>query len=197
VLMLAGGYAPQYRETPLASGELALMDRALSAILAHQEPYPAFVLNRRWDILRANDAARRVANYVCGGSRHSNMIRQFFDPIDLRAAVENWSEVAHEMLKHLHEAMAAVPSDSALRALFDEALAHPGVPGAWRYYEHDTAAAPLLTVVFRKSEERLCFFSTIVTFGAARNVTLDEVRVECVFPADEATAARCQELAGD
>jgi hypothetical protein len=26
-------------------------------------------------------------------------------------------------------------------------------------------------------------------------VTLDEVRVECVFPADEATAARCQQLA--
>jgi hypothetical protein len=25
-------------------------------------------------------------------------------------------------------------------------------------------------------------------------VTLDELRVECVFPADEATAARCQQL---
>jgi hypothetical protein len=53
----------------------------------------------------------------------------------------------------------------------------------------------LLTVVFRKEREELRFFSTITTFGTPRDVTLDELRVESMFPADEATAERCRALA--
>ncbi len=48
---------------------------------------------------------------------------------------------------------------------------------------------------FRKGEEELRFFSTITTFGTPRDVTIDELRIECAFPADAATAERCRALA--
>ena len=106
-LLVAAGYAPEFPETTLEAPELAQVRRAIDFILEHQEPYPAFVLNRRWDVLLANRAAERIANFLIGGSAHANMVRQFFDPNDMRATVTNWEEVAGDLIRHLHEEIAA------------------------------------------------------------------------------------------
>ncbi|MBU8975247.1 helix-turn-helix transcriptional regulator [Lysobacter sp. MMG2] len=198
-LLVAAGYAPRYPETALATPELAQVRRAIEFILAQQEPYPAFVLNRHWDVLMANAAAMRVNAFVMHGrtSAHTNMIRQIFDPDDLRAAVDNWEEVAGDLIRHLHGEIAAAPSDTAARELLDEVLAFPGVPARWRLRDVEAAPTPLLTTVLRRDEHRLRFFSTITTFGTPRDVTLEELRIECCFPVDEATAALCRRLAQD
>jgi transcriptional regulator with XRE-family HTH domain len=196
-LLVAAGFAPRYPETALSTPELERVRRAIEFILRQQEPYPAFVVNRRWDVLMANDAAARVNRFVLRGrdSIHGNMIRQLFDPADLRPAVANWEEVAGDLIRHLHDAVAAAPSDQAARALLDEALAFPGVPSRWRRREIDNAPLPLLTTVLRRDEHELRFFSTITTFATSRDVTLDELHIECCFPVDEATAALCRALA--
>ncbi|MFC3550200.1 helix-turn-helix domain-containing protein [Lysobacter cavernae] len=195
-LFVAAGYAPKYPETALATPELAQIRRAVEFILEQQEPYPAFVLNRRWDVLMANRAAARVNRFVLGGrdSPHQNLLRPFFDPDDLRAAVVNWEEVAGDILRHLHSAVAAAP-DAESRALLDEVLAYPGVPARWRTRELGAAPLPLLTVRFRRDAQELGFFSTFTTFGTSRDVTIDELHIECCFPVDEATADLCRRLA--
>ena len=93
-LLVAAGYAPEFPERALDTPELAPIRRAIELIVEHQEPYPAFVLDRRWDVQLTNRAAGRVAGFLIGGSRHTNMVRQFFDPADMRAVVVNWEEVA-------------------------------------------------------------------------------------------------------
>jgi transcriptional regulator with XRE-family HTH domain len=194
-LLIAAGYAPVYPERALATPELAQVRRAIDLILDHHEPYPAFVLNRHWDIVQATRGAESMAQFLCGGSVHSNMLRQFFDPNDLRAHVVNWEEVAGELLRHLQEAVASAPTDRTAALLLEEMLRYPGVPSHWHARELTAAPAPLLTVVFRKDGRELRFFSTIATFGTPRDITLDELRIECAFPADEATAGFCRELA--
>ena len=196
-LLVAAGYAPRYPESPLATPALAQARRAIEFIVAQQEPYPAFVLNRHWDIVMANEAALRVNAFVMRGrpSRHTNMLRQLFDPDDLRAAVGNWEEVAGDLIRHLHSAIAASPSDTTARALLDEILAYPGVPARWRLRDIDSAPLPLVTTVLRRDAHELRFFSTITTFGTARDVTIEELHIESCFPVDEATAALCRELA--
>jgi transcriptional regulator with XRE-family HTH domain len=196
-LLLAAGFAPKYPETALATPEMAQIRRAIELILSQQEPYPAFVLNRRWDVLMANRAAVRVNRFVLGGrdSAHGNMIRQFFDPADLRAAVVNWQEVAGDLIRHLHDQVAATPTDTAARALLDEVLRYPGVPAGWRHRDLGTLPPPLLTTVFRTGRDELRFFSAMTTFGTPRDVTLDELHIECCFPVDEATAGLCRALA--
>jgi len=195
-LLVAAGFAPKYPETALATPEFAQIRRAIEFILKQQEPYPAFLLNRHWDVLMANEAAVRTNAFVMRGrpNRHANMIRQFFDPEDLRPAVANWEEVAGELIRHLHTAVAATPGDSAARALLDEAMAYPGVPSHWRRRQFDAAPSPLLTTILRRDEHELRFFSTITTFGTPRDVTIDELHVECCFPMDEATAQLCRAL---
>lgn len=196
-LLVAAGFAPKYPESALATPALAQVRRAIEAILAQQEPYPAFLLNRRWDVLLANAAAARVNRFVLGGrdSRHDNMLRQFFDPDDLRATVVNWEDVAGNLIHHLHSAVAAAPSDETAQALLADVLAYPGVPARWRRREPESAALPLLTTVLRRDDHELQFFSTITTFGTPRDVTIEELHIECCFPVDEATAALCRELA--
>lgn len=194
-LFMAAGYAPEYPETDLGAPELAPVRKALEFILDHQEPYPAFILNRHWDILLTNDAAVRIANFLHGGSKYSNMVRKFFDPEDLRAVVANWEVVARDLIRHLHDEIATVPSDTKARALLDEVLSYPGVPSLWRKRELGTKPPPVLTTTFRKDDIELRFFSTIATFGTSRDVTIDELRIECAFPADNATARHCRKLA--
>jgi len=194
-LLLAAGYAPEYPETALTTAELAQVRSAIDLILAHQEPYPAFVFNRHLDVLMRNEAATRVNRFLCGGTAHTNMLHSFFDPHDLRAVVVNWEEVAGNLIRHLHEEIAAAPSDAKGRALLDEILRYPGVPSRWRTNDFDAALPPLLTVVFRKDNRTVRFFSTFTRFGTPRDVTLDELRIECTFPADEATAELCRALA--
>lgn len=196
-LLVAGGFAPRYPESALETPALAQVRRAIDAILTQQEPYPAFLLNRRWDILDTNAAGRRVNRYVLGGrdSRHDNMLRQFFDPDDLRGTVANWEEIAGSLIHHLHSAVAAAPGDDITRRLLAEVLAFPGVPSRWRRRDIDAGATPLMTTVMRRGDDALHFFSTITTFGTPRDVTIEELHIECCFPVDEATARLCRALA--
>jgi transcriptional regulator with XRE-family HTH domain len=195
-LLVAAGYAAQYPETALTAPELARIHRAIDFILAQQEPYPAFVIDRHWNILMANRAAQRVNRFLLSGrpSPHANMLRHVFDPDDLRAALANWEEVAGDLIRHLHNEIAAAPNDAAARALLDEALAYPDVPQRWRTRELGMMPSPLLTTVFRRDGQELRFFSSITTFATPRDITLDELRIECCFPMDDATAAFCRTL---
>lgn len=194
-LLVAAGYAPMYPETGLGTPELAPVRRAIDLILEQQEPYAAFVLNRYWDVVLTNQATTRLIGFLRGGTAHTNVMRQVFDPNDMRSVLVNWEEVAGDLIRHLHDEVAAAPSDGRVRALLEEVLRYPGVPSEWRTRELGSTPPPLLTVVFRKDDRELRFFSTITTFGTPRDVTLDELRIECWFPVDDSTAELCRALA--
>jgi transcriptional regulator with XRE-family HTH domain len=193
-LMLAAGYAPFFSETPLPA--LDRMRDAIELILRHQEPYPAFVVSRSWQVLHANEAAVRMNQFLMQGRalRHANMLHQIFDPHDFRPVIVNWAEVADRFIRHLHDEIAAVPADPEPRRLLDEILAYPDVPARWRLRDVVDSPAPIVQLVFRSPAGELRFFETITTFAAPRDVTLAELRIECSFPADDHTAEICARL---
>ncbi|UGQ45506.1 helix-turn-helix domain-containing protein [Massilia endophytica] len=196
-LLVAAGYAPRYPESELGTPELSQVRQAIDFILHQQEPYPAFLLNRHWDIVGANEAAVRFTGAMLGGraSPHRNMLRHVFDPDDLRASLANWEEVAGHLISHLHALVARSPLDATARALLDEVLAYPGVPAHWRLRDLSSVPGPLLTTTFNHEGQTFSFFSTITTFGTPRDITIDELHIESCFPMDEATAAFCRALA--
>lgn len=198
-LMLAAGFAPHYSETPLVKPELDRMREAIELILKHQEPYPAFVINRRWEVVLANDAAIRMNRFLMKGRalRHSNMLHQVFDPEDFRPVIVNWPEVAGRFISLLHEEIVAAPSDPQVRQLLGEILAYPDVPAQWRYRDLESEPSPILNLVFRSDEGELRFFETITTFAGSKDITLDELRIECSFPVDDKTAELCHRLKRD
>jgi transcriptional regulator with XRE-family HTH domain len=196
-LLMSAGYAPIYPETALATSPLSEVRRAIDLLLAQQEPFLASVLDRHWNIIWANAGFERVVSHVLGGrpSRHANMIRQIFDPTDVRRTIVNWEEVAGAVIGDLRHALAATPGDRVGHALVAEVLAYPDVPTRWRQLDVVTAPSPLMTTVMRDGAGELSFFSTITTFAMPRDVTLEELRIECCFPTDARTRAVCEALA--
>ncbi|MEA1651555.1 helix-turn-helix transcriptional regulator [Nitrospirillum sp. BR 11164] len=202
-LLVAAGYAPRYGERTLTMPEMAPVRQAIDFIIKQQEPYPALVMDRRWDVVRINRATARIVSLARGRMpRHNNILRQIFDPEDMRAVMGNWESLAGDLIRHLHNEVAATPLDQGLRTLLDDVLAYPGVPARWRSRDPDAYPLPLCTTVFAGGAldgegHPLRFFSTITTFGTARDVTVEELRIECMFPADERTAERCRALAAE
>jgi transcriptional regulator with XRE-family HTH domain len=190
-LLLAGGYAPIYQHTRLDTMELEGARHALDLLLRQQEPYPAFVVDRYWNILRMNDGMKRfLALFLaCDGLALGNAIRLVFHPQGLRPFIQNWENVAARLMRRVHREAAANPCDEKMKAFLDELLSYPGVPARWRLLDFDGTAPPFLTIDYRWKDSTLRLFSMITTFGTAQDIELQELRIESFFPADEATRA--------
>src|SRR5262245_61133984 len=53
-MLLAAGFAPIYATEGLESGQLEGVATAIEAMLEHHEPFPAVVMDRAWNVMRAN-----------------------------------------------------------------------------------------------------------------------------------------------
>jgi hypothetical protein len=199
-LLLAAGFAPMYNEASLNAPELGPVRAALDAILRQQEPFPAVVMNRRWDILDRNESAKRFFGFLLGRppapeAAPPNVLRMMFDPNGLRPYVANWEGVAVALVQRVHrEAVGGVKSEATL-ALLREILALPGVPQRLRKPNLEAPLLPVIPVRFKKDGNAFDFFSTVTTLGTPQDITLQEVRIECFFPADRETEERARQLA--
>src|SRR5687768_8031928 len=63
-LLLAAGHAPAFPERSLDDPELAPVREALDLVLTQHEPYPAVVIDRRWNIVAANSATLALAEWL-------------------------------------------------------------------------------------------------------------------------------------
>ncbi len=150
MLLVAAGFAPRYFETSLDAPEMAQMRTAIALILRQQEPYPAFVLDRYWNILMANQAAPRCTRFLLGAEpTEGNMLRLCLHPNGLRPMMLHWEDTAADLIRHLHSQVAAAPTDDRARALMAEVLAYPGIPAQWRIRDVGAPPTPLLTTSFR------------------------------------------------
>jgi transcriptional regulator with XRE-family HTH domain len=197
-LLLAGGFAPVFAESDLDAPELAAVRWALDAMLAQQEPYPAVVMNRAWDVLATNLAAERFFALMLDGRRPpapANVLRMMFHPQGLRPSVIGWPEVGATLITRAHrEAVGGVP-DESLRGVLDEIMHYEGVPKSWRSHDPGSRTLPVLPITFQIDEREFRFFSTVTTLGTPQDVTVQEVRLECFFPVDETTRAHALALA--
>ena len=197
-LLAAAGYAPLYRESDIDSPEMAQFRRALDFLLQQQEPYPAIVLDRYWNILLANRGTDRFMNLwmepeAVNALGAPNGLRLICNPQALRPYIVNWEATAAALIQWLHRDLLR-SADPGQRLLLDELLSYPDVPRNWRTLDLDAPTAPFLTIEMQKGETRLRFFTTLTTLGTPYDITLHELRIESFFPADESTEATLQRL---
>jgi hypothetical protein len=184
----AAGFAPMYRETPLNAHPMGPVRDAIDLLLRATEPNPTFVLNRRADVLAANETGQWLLatfNEDIGSfAQPYNIGRLLVSPKGDRAYIENWEEVACLSLARLRRELGGAhvrdSTDEELLKTIDAAWAELG--------DRPQVSEPhplLITVRFRRGELALNLFSTHATLGTQFDVTLQELRIEMFFPADE------------
>ena len=201
-MLLAAGFAPVYRETSLGAPELTPVRQAIDRMLKQQEPYPAVVIDRLWNLLDANEAAMAFTVFLNEGpppppppGKQPNLLRSLLDPKGLRPKLINWEEVARYLVSTTYAEILADGGEPKALAFIEEVMAYPDVPASFRKLRFEERPAPVLTLDYIVGGKSLSVFTTIATLGTPQDVTLQEVRIECFFPADERSDALFRSLA--
>ncbi|MBV8946858.1 MAG: helix-turn-helix transcriptional regulator [Solirubrobacterales bacterium] len=188
-LLLAAGYAPLYAERSLEEPEMAPVHLALDRFLRAHEPYPAVVLDRRYNLVSANDALGALLDGVAPEllAPPANALRVTLHPQGMAPRILNLREWSAHLLHRLRR-QAALTADLELGQLHDELSEYPGV-AVEAPHEDGSPNHIVLPLRLRAAERNLAFFSTISTFGTAVDITLDELMIEAFYPANAATAS--------
>jgi transcriptional regulator with XRE-family HTH domain len=184
VLLLASGYAPQYGEQSMDAEQMAIVTRAIDRMLQQHEPHPALVLDRHWYVVRTNDSAPRFfGSFIDLEKRPKprNLLDLMFDPEGMRPFVEEWEKVAAGLLQRVRREAVGQVLDKELQELLKRLQKYPGVI---ELKSSIAPQSPVLPIVFRRGNQRLSYFSLITTVGTPQCITAQELRVECMFPAD-------------
>ncbi len=187
-LLLAAGYAPRYRESSLDDAQMQPVRASIQRMLDAHDPYPALAVDRRWNLVLANRAARALVELLPAHLLEPpvNVYRAVLHPDGLAGRSPNAAEWVPTWLQALRrEALAT--GDPAVVALYDEVAMYP-VAAASDGPEPGDGPAVVISVTLDTPAGRLSLFTTITTFGTPQDVTLDELTVELFWPADPDSA---------
>jgi transcriptional regulator with XRE-family HTH domain len=186
-LLVSAGFAPLYRERLLQDASLDAARKAIELVLAAQAPFPAFALDRHWNMVASNGALPQLYEGVAPAllAPPVNALRLTLHPEGLAPRIANLAEWRAHLLARLRR-QAALTADPKLAELLRECERYP-VEGSFE--NPGFAEEVLVPLRILMSGALLSFFSTTTVFGSPVDVTLSELAIESFFPADAATAA--------
>jgi transcriptional regulator with XRE-family HTH domain len=184
--LLAAGYAPAHGERALDAPEMAPVRAALQQLIHAGGAAPALVLDGDYNVVMANEGLARLMTLLGLDAQAMlaqplNLLRAVFSPGGLRSVCVDEAWLCNEMWARASREAEHLPR---LRALLDEL--RPAL-APWTTAE-TSSQLPVLAFRLRAADGRvLSFFSTITSFGTPLDITLASLKVEHLFPADEAT----------
>ena len=187
-LLLAAGFAPAFQERSLE--ELATARQAIDRILRAHRPYPAFALDRHWNVVLSNSALPQLYERCSADLLRQpiNAVRLVLHPLGMGPRIINFVEWRAHTITVLRQQIETVP-DPVIQALLTEVMNYPAptsgvapatTEGPQRYATPLQIATRLGTV---------SFLNTTTVFGTPTDVTLSELALEMLFPADDETIA--------
>ena len=191
-LLESAGFAHIFRETPLSADNMAYVHGIFQFILDRHLPYAAIAMDRHYNCLLSNQAASQFFPTLISPALddpQNNVLRFTFHPEGSRRWIVNWPEVERHLLSRAELELGS-PEDPVGAALLTEIKSYAS-PSA----EDNEPTAPrpgdlLLPIHIRMGDLDLSLFSTIMTLCTPRDVTLQELRIETFFPADQ-DSERC------
>ncbi|MFC4530836.1 helix-turn-helix domain-containing protein [Sphaerisporangium dianthi] len=194
-LLLAAGFAPVFSESTLDAPGMRAVRGAIRQVLTGHEPYPAVVVDGRWNLVDGNASLSLFTRLVSPGllASPANVLRASLHPDGLAPHIVNLGEWRGHLLGRLRRQI-SLTADPQLEALDQELRSYPcdqpepevEIPGP------GDIVVPLR---LRHEGGELAFFSTIATFGTPLDITVAELAIESFYPADESTAATLREMA--
>jgi transcriptional regulator with XRE-family HTH domain len=186
-MLLSAGFAPEYAQTPLSAESMRDVRTSLQRLMDAHRPCPAMAVDPLWNLVLINDSALQMADGLPEDLLEEpiNIIRLLLHPDGLAKLIVNFDVYSAYLLQRMRRQFRAT-GDARVRGLLDEFEAYPGVT-------HPTGTSLTIAPEFkiRQADDGpvLTFFTIISTLGTPYDVTLDEIVIESLFPADAQTAA--------
>ncbi|MEU6950452.1 helix-turn-helix transcriptional regulator [Streptomyces sp. NPDC046316] len=199
-LLLAAGYAPRYTESALDDPQLETLRAGIEQLLRGYDPYPALVVDGSYTVVAANEA---IGVLLSGVAEHLltpplNAMRITLHPEGLAPRIRNLREWRGHLLAQM-ERQIALSRSPALRSLYEEVVAYPLPEGASDPEDReDPEPYPYFALPLRIEHDGrvLSFVSSISTFNTPTDVTVAELAIETMLPADPATVDYLRSLTG-
>jgi transcriptional regulator with XRE-family HTH domain len=207
VLLRSAGFSSSSEATSLDDETMAFAKAALSHIIEHQNPYPGIVMSPIGELLMANDAVFSLFNRLVSAetiASISNVYEFFLTNETIKKRLVNWHELAPKLLALIRQEVFEIDTMSDPYNLLKRLESSIDLEELSEDTKHpDNLDTPLFTMRFRvdspepksETEVELNFFSTYTTFGTPHDIALQELRIECFYPADQCTREYCQRLA--
>jgi transcriptional regulator with XRE-family HTH domain len=186
VLLLSGGYAPAYPANELSDPPMSAVHEAIEHVLRAHEPFPAVVIDARWELVAANDTVPVLTEGAAAALLEPpvNVLRLSLHPDGMASRIVNLAEWRAHLLDRLSRDIECT-ADPELIALRDELATYPS-PQPMSRPDNRAILVPLR---LRVHDAVLSLFSTTTVFGTPRDITLSELAIESFYPADAPTAA--------
>jgi len=190
-LLLAAGYAPVFPERPLQDPALDAARRAVERVLRGHEPYPAVVVDQYWTLLSANGAVPLLLEGVAPPLLEPpvNVLRLGLHPDGLAPRIVNLTEWRRNLVERLQHQVEA-SGDEKLGDLLAELRTYPAPASRHASAQRLDGAGVFVPLQLSTRLGVLSMISTTTVFSGPMDVTLDEMVLECFFPADAETAER-------
>jgi transcriptional regulator with XRE-family HTH domain len=189
-LLLAAGHAPAFPEHPLGAPELASFRKALKRVLASHEPYPAIVFDRGWNLVAGNAAMGSLLEGIDPALLEPpvNVLRV---GLGFAARFINASEVAGYFHDRVERQLSATADDQLAQLLsqLKDYTRHRDER------EPESAQNIGLMKVRAPDGAEWSFVCMFGAFDMPFEVTISELAIELLFPADRTTADAFQALA--
>jgi len=177
-LLHAAGLPPAYSQAEVGTPQFEPFLRAIDRLLNAHEPFPALVIDAHSNVVAANGACALLFGEGLVGS---NMLQRYIDD-GVATAIVNWPEVASAALARLRGQLHQSPLDDALRSLVTRAEVALGkLPP-----EEDPKRSLVVCPWFQIGKTVIRTIVIAARFDSAVDVTLDELRIELIYPQDDA-----------
>ncbi len=180
MLLEAAGFAPLYKTRDLAEADMQIIYQGLHFMLTRFEPYPAFVIDRHWHIMKWNRIAELLFTEA-GVVEGDCLLDALLAPSGLRQTIVNWDETAHYFAQRLRTESRFLGGDDLLLKAADALSSEAG------YLQPASVFPAVLHTRYKANGQELSFYSTIAQLGSAEDIALADLRIELLFPSDEKT----------
>jgi hypothetical protein len=189
-LLIAAGFAPTYQATDFDAPEMQSVREVVERILAAHEPYPAILVDRRWQLVSANKAAFVLVDGVAPELLEApvNVLRTSLHPSGLAPRIANLAQWSVHIFDNLRRQI-ALTGDQELQDLERELVGYLDEMGVMVPPAADAPRAIATPMRLRTGSGELALMTMVATFGTALDITLAELSLETFLPADAATAA--------
>ena len=162
---------------------------AIDAVLKAHKPYPAFAVDRHWNIVMSNSALPQLYEGCSPELLRPpvNAVRLVLHPAGLGPRIVNYVAWRAHTLTLLRQQIDA-RADPVTQGLLAEVSAYPTPPNSEGVAVFDATERLATPLRVATRFGIMSFLGTVTVFGTPNDVTLSELALEMLFPADDRTA---------